>query len=74
MTLDYRLLDASPDVIRAIRKDIAFSIFTSEPNQNRVVLDFLDRHSKYSAEIQTKIDPSKWASNGPKECAPNGPR
>ena len=74
VTLDYRLLDATPDVIRAIRKDIAYSIFTSEPNQNGAVLDFLDRHSGYSAEIQTKIDPSKWTGNGPKECAPNGAR
>ena len=52
-------------------KVIVFSIYTSEPSRDVAVLDSLDRHSRYSMRIQTKIDPSKWTSDGPQERASN---
>ena len=67
VTLDRRLQDSSPDIIRRIRKDVEYSLFTSEPSQDETVLAFIRRQSDLSRGVQTKMDPSIWSSEKPEE-------
>ena len=68
VTLDFRLLDSPPDLIRTIRKDIEYSLQASEPSQNESVIAFIRRQSVPNRGVQTKMDPSKWLAEVPKEA------
>lgn len=55
VTLDPTLVNAPPNIIRAIRKDIDMSLRTSLGAQDRAVLEFIGKESKTVQQRQSKI-------------------